>query len=250
LESHIADCLILDNQEEIAILEFAQQKAKNDDVKQAAKQMIDDHRQAIQKLQRFSSRGTAGSSSAANAAGDRSTTNTAGTSGITAGAAADTAGATTGASGTSITSNDRAGARREARKYADGQNASGAEGRGVQASGAIGGLSGSVSFGGGDREFGQLHQMAERKQQECIRMTEQDLSKHEGAKFDKALVGQQCVMHTSMLAKLKSLDGQTSSEFNELAQQLAQTTQQHKDHLDKLMEELSAQAEKGSSSRR
>ena len=52
LNQAIAGCLLLGNQEEIALAEFAQSRAQNPRVKEFAQTMIQDHEQAIAKLTR------------------------------------------------------------------------------------------------------------------------------------------------------------------------------------------------------
>jgi predicted outer membrane protein len=51
LDQHLAACLTLGNQEEIALAQFAQEKAQNPQVKQFAQMMIEEHQQAVSKLQ-------------------------------------------------------------------------------------------------------------------------------------------------------------------------------------------------------
>lgn len=51
LDQQIAGCLLLGNQSEIALAEFAQQKCKNQQCKDFAKMMIEQHRQAISKIE-------------------------------------------------------------------------------------------------------------------------------------------------------------------------------------------------------
>lgn len=52
-DSQLAGCLIVDNQGEIALGQLADQKSNNNDVKQFAKQMVKDHTDFMQKLERF-----------------------------------------------------------------------------------------------------------------------------------------------------------------------------------------------------
>jgi predicted outer membrane protein len=49
----IAACLILGNREEVALAQFAQQRAQSPEVKEFALQMIKDHQQAISQLEKF-----------------------------------------------------------------------------------------------------------------------------------------------------------------------------------------------------
>lgn len=53
LNDAIAGCLLLGNQEEVALAQFAQSRAQNPKVKEFAQMMIRDHQQAIQRLQQI-----------------------------------------------------------------------------------------------------------------------------------------------------------------------------------------------------
>ena len=53
LQGHIANCLILANQEEVALAKFALQKSQDERVKQFAQKMVDDHRKIGEKLQQY-----------------------------------------------------------------------------------------------------------------------------------------------------------------------------------------------------
>lgn len=56
LDSHVANCLVLANQEEIALCRFALQHADSDKTKEAAQSMIDDHEKFVAKLRKFASK--------------------------------------------------------------------------------------------------------------------------------------------------------------------------------------------------
>lgn len=51
LDQKIAVCLLLGNQEEVALAQFAQQRSQNEQVRKFAQQMIEHHQQAISKIQ-------------------------------------------------------------------------------------------------------------------------------------------------------------------------------------------------------
>ena len=53
LDSHLAQCLTMDNQHQIAVAEIAKQRSKDNDVKQFADRLIQDHTQFLQQLARF-----------------------------------------------------------------------------------------------------------------------------------------------------------------------------------------------------
>jgi predicted outer membrane protein len=65
VEHYLANCLLIKNQAEIEISEFAQQQAQNPEVKQFAQQLIKDHQQAVQKLQQLAGMQGAGRTSQA-----------------------------------------------------------------------------------------------------------------------------------------------------------------------------------------
>lgn len=53
VDQAITACLLLGNQEEIAMARFAQERAKSNEVKEFARLMDEQHRQAVQKLQQI-----------------------------------------------------------------------------------------------------------------------------------------------------------------------------------------------------
>jgi predicted outer membrane protein len=56
-DSQLAGCLIVDNQGEIALGKLAEQKSQNNDVKQFAQKMVQEHGQFMQKLEQFAAAG-------------------------------------------------------------------------------------------------------------------------------------------------------------------------------------------------
>lgn len=53
MDTMFASCLTIANQKEVALAEFAQDKAQHEEVKKFAEMMVTDHRACLQKLQRF-----------------------------------------------------------------------------------------------------------------------------------------------------------------------------------------------------
>lgn len=64
LDNYIANCLIIKNEAAIKVNEFGAQRAENPQVKQFARQMIDDHRQLVQRLQQLTAGGHTGAAHA------------------------------------------------------------------------------------------------------------------------------------------------------------------------------------------
>src|SRR5262249_26367643 len=57
MDEFIATCLLIGNQEEVALAQEALGRAQNQNVKQFAQMLINDHQQAIQKLQQHARKG-------------------------------------------------------------------------------------------------------------------------------------------------------------------------------------------------
>src|SRR5690606_10079618 len=70
-DSALATWLLVDNENEIALAQLAQERAKNDEVKQLAKRMADEHRSMVTKLQKFASGTGLGTGTGAGTGTDR-----------------------------------------------------------------------------------------------------------------------------------------------------------------------------------
>ncbi len=57
IDTHVANCLIIGNHEEIALCRFALERAHSEDVKELAQKMIDDHQQFVTKLRKYGTQG-------------------------------------------------------------------------------------------------------------------------------------------------------------------------------------------------
>lgn len=185
-DSHVADCLILSNQEEIALLKFGIERTKNNKVKELAQSMIQDHEKALGELREFASPQHANEELTAFKEGDREV------------------------------------ATREARK--------------VPADAA------DDAAGGQNSLMAKLHRMTKRAHEQCLVLSREELTKYQGHEFDQAFLGQQLGMHTGMLAKLKAAQEETSGELSQWTGKAQETTKKHKDHLEKLMNDLAKDA--------
>jgi predicted outer membrane protein len=186
-DSHVADCLILSNQEEIALLKFGTERTKSDKVKELAQSMIKDHEKAISELRQFASPQHANESLTGFKEGDREVATT-----------------------------------REARKVpADVADNS----------------------GGGENSFAtKMHRMIKRAHEQCLVLNREELTKYEGHEFDQAFLGAQLGAHIGMLAHLKAAQEETSAELSQWTGKAQETTKKHKDHLEKLMNDLAKDA--------
>jgi predicted outer membrane protein len=187
-DSHVADCLILGNQEEIALLKFGMERTKSDQVKELAQSMIKDHEKAISELREFASPQHANVELTADESSGRDVAST-----------------------------------REARKVpAEADNA--------------------PAQGGQNNLLSKMHRMAKRSHEQCLTLSREELSKYKGHEFDQAFLGQQLGAHIGMLAKLKAAQEETSGELSSWTGKAQETTKKHKDHLEKLMNDLAKDA--------
>lgn len=211
LDPHVADCLILANQHEIALLKWGIEKSDNDKIKSFAESAIKDHEKMVQNLQKFASPSHANvqlqASSGASGGRQLATTREArrvGTDNPAQPGAAPAQNKTTPPESVRIANAERAGT-----TVAEG---------------------GSVT----DRLFA-IHQRAA---EECLALTKKELGEYKGEKFDQAFLGQQVGMHMGMLAQLKAIEGEVSGDLQQLAQNAQKTATEHKEHAQKLMEDV------------
>ncbi|HWL11048.1 MAG TPA: DUF4142 domain-containing protein [Planctomicrobium sp.] len=220
LEQHVANCLALQNQEEINLARFAMERTQNPKVKEFAEMMIRDHEALNQRLQPFGNH-------------------------------RETASAETR---TFSTENERLpvttpAERREARQELREQGVAPRDAReivrdGTQQGGAV--ITGQqpavqhrTGFRGDQADLGdRLYQIAKEAHKNCEQMTRDELSKENGADFDKAYLGSQIGAHIGMLAHLKACQSQVSGELQQVLKDATQTAEQHKQHAEQLKKEL------------
>lgn len=80
--------------------------------------------------------------------------------------------------------------------------------------------------------------MARQIKEECLAMTRKALNEKEGADFDKAFLGQQCMAHMGMLAGIKGSEPFASQQMKPLLNECMKTTEQHLTKAKELMEKV------------
>jgi len=187
IDGHLAACLILSNEEEVALGRFASQRASGDQVKKFAQQMIDDHTKASQQLRQFVPQGAA----------------------------------------LQLTNSDQ----RNANSNSEGRSeASANDGGDASSSGG----SGSAGAASGSQQ--QMLAIERDAKQQCLDLTQKELSEKRGEEFDHAYLGQQMVGHVQMVANLTAFEKHASPELQKVISEQRQTAQQHLDHLKQLKE--------------
>lgn len=236
LDQKIAVCLLLGNQEEVAMAQFAEQRSQNDQVKQFAQQMIQHHQQAISKIQQAAP-GTAGLNLQLQGGAEGQASASTSASGVRPASAEEPAtsrsgnsasGAQSDNAGTSASGTQSDNASTNAQSSAT-NNAISATNTGTRAGG---------SAGGHDQ---RAVQMAQQIKQQCLNLTQQELAEKQGVEFDKAYIGQQVAAHINMLAELRGSRNFASSELQPVIDEGEQMTQQHLEQAKQIMSQLKDQ---------
>lgn len=203
MNSHLAACILLGNNEEVALGKFAQDKTQNAKVKQFAQRMISDHEKFGQQLMKYAPERAAvelrsNNPGEASENDNNSTTNN---------ERQTTENRTT-------ERNDVASQKANNREeYARGFNADGKRG-------------------------GPMLQVEREATENCLALTEQEMSRHQGAEFDKCYIGQQIGAHIGMLAKLQTFERHTQGDLQKVFRDGATKTQEHLDQARAIMKEL------------
>lgn len=281
MDAHLAACLLLESQKEIAISKFALQHAKNEQVKQFAQQMIADHSKGVTELQKFVGPqavppldGASGSPGSASIDRERSTTTTATT--------------TTRSSqdlnrSTASSEADRARGGEQARSSTEATTQPGARpGQTAQTQRQPGQTQPGQAQPGqtqpGQSQLGQPQtqsrtstqrevpvsasidsydhaQMATQRMkiehevaQRCLALMQQELQKYTGEKFDQAYLGQQAGEHVQMIAMLDVFEQHASPELKQVISKAKTQAQDHLRMANDLMEQVYTPARAGESS--
>lgn len=214
-EQDIAACFILDNQGQVALAEFAMEHSQNEDVKQFAQQMVQEHTECISKLQQFAGPVGASLTTRPQVRGQSEEGN-------------DNPRQRRETEDQNEQEGDRPRAEREEdqpeRPAAENQ----AEGRRQSRQAAAAGHGEGIDLIAYKQEIGQ----------KCLESTKKMLVEQQGADFDKAYLAQQCMAHMHMADVLEVTAQHVSPEFKELVMAGHKTTMEHLEHCQTLCKQL------------
>jgi predicted outer membrane protein len=203
LDDYFATCLILENQNEIALANLAETRSENAKVKEFARNAQRDHQQWNIELQRFAGR------EIPNRPGTRPA------------AAAGT--------------DSRAAPRREPtageRRVEPTNEPRTAEGRPVAANNP------PAIAAAGDRAP-RLLQIKQEIADECLANAQKELASKDGREFDSCFIGMQLAMHMYTVDSLKVLERHASAELRPVLHKGRETAQRHLDEAKQIMKEL------------
>jgi predicted outer membrane protein len=231
-DEHIATCLLIGNQAEVALGRFALQHAKNEKVKQFAQKMIDVHSQTASQLQRFAGR-EAGLNIGDSRPGDLGTSERDRTSDRNRDSLKD---APPGAEA----------ARQPGRQpgAADQVRQPGQPGQSNQPNQPGVRPGDRSAYSASDAHHGDKEKwMAVGKEiaQKCLELTKTELGKH-SEDFDQAYLGQQVCGHIHMLSMLEVYGQHASPELRQLIQKSLTVTQEHLRNANELIKEVEGQS--------
>ncbi|MBA3315806.1 MAG: DUF4142 domain-containing protein [Planctomycetaceae bacterium] len=223
-----------DNEAEIRISEIAQQKAQNEQVKQFAKMMVDEHTKLGEQLQQ-ASQGQGNQGDAAN----RSTTIQERTTRRNA-----TERNANENENENETDRDAAENRNERNADRDDANAPGQDNapNARNANRTTTEIQTETRTAGGNRQQQGANNPAvalhEQIKQECVASFTKELQSKNGAEFDKCYLGQQIMAHQGMIDTLKVVDQHASADLKQTLQQAQQATKQHLQKAKELMKQV------------
>jgi predicted outer membrane protein len=222
LDRYLANCLLIKNQGEVKINQFAQQHAQNPEVKEFAQQMVKDHQQFVGQLQKLAAAEGAPTLGATPSSDfERSTTDTTtlpGSPGARAKVSAtDSTTATPSTTNESSSTTDR----------------------------STGAASGALS---------QLVEIDRKINDKVGQATQEELQQKSGAEFDECYLGAQIGAHIHMQAALEVLAQESQGQLKQVAEQARPIVQEHLDRAKELAKQMKSsgsarQAERTSTSR-
>jgi predicted outer membrane protein len=89
--------------------------------------------------------------------------------------------------------------------------------------------------------------MVQQIKNECLKLTQKELSQYQGAEFDKAFVGQQLGAHLGMLAQLRGSKSFASPELQKVITEGEKMTTMHMEAAKKLMDQIKDEGAKTAS---
>jgi len=232
--SEFATMLAIKNAEEIELCKWALEKTQNDDVREFAQMLIDDHTKSLSKLQQF-------------------------------GPATEYTSFESGATPTSTTNRntrreERQENREERREERRDQGQAGQDQPGqdqnaektratTRREGEEETIETQVTRRTTVAERGQgstIHlQVAQETARRCLEMTKEKLGGKEGADFDRCFIGGQIVGHVGMVAKMQAQQQFASNEYSQVLEEGIQAAQKHLKQAESIAQKLEGSSADG-----
>jgi len=225
-----------DNEAEIRISEVAQQKAQNQQVKQFAQMMVDEHTKLGQQLQQAARNDENAEGRSSTTIEERTTRRPVNPNEPerrvrpNAPGAPPENGNEQGATGTSPDDSNVAFLQEEERPL---RNRPAARTTEIQTE-----TRGAAGMRGGANPAVAFH---EQIKQECVASFTKELNSKQGAEFDKCYLGGQIMAHMAMIDTLKVADQYASADLKQTLQQARQSSEQHLQKAKDLMKQVESE---------
>jgi len=261
VDRHMVHCLTMGNQEEIALSQLAQQRSTNEDVKQFAAQMVQDHTKFLNRLQGQSGAGQQDSSGANAGESQRGNRLQHDANTQTGSARGESSGATAGASqqdnrqndanrqsgaGRGETSGTTTGASQGENRLQNDANGQSGAGRSSNLADQSSRRRGNFGARGGAAQFLQVLDEVGRQ---CQQTKIQELSQKSGHQFDMAYMGMQAGAHLKMADELTVFSKHASESLRPILEEGLQTTKQHLARAKEIKQRLEQEPNKSTASR-
>jgi predicted outer membrane protein len=208
-DAELAACLLVDNQNEIALSQLATQRAQSEDVKRFAQQMIQEHQQLGQTLEQFAGRGsqTSQATQQSNPSQNAALPRDAG----------------------QIAQRPSQGTLAQADRPGQGANI--------------------TSFKLDTSRDGGLNLVSLKQElgAQCLQSARQELDQKQGSEFDMCFMGMQIAGHMKVIDELKVAQNHASPEFRSKLSDAQKTAEGHLDHAKQIAKSQMAQAQAGHS---
>lgn len=204
-DAQLAACLVVDNQNEVALAKLAQEHGQSQQVKRFAEQLIEDHGQLLTKLQRFAGPGQPGEGR-----GQRRTE----------------------------------GAERRDPAQPNQENQPADRATADRPAAADQPRDPGTPRAGGVQRGGQLDFVAIKREigQQCLQSARKELQAKEGAEFDMCFMGMQIMGHMHALDTMKVFKQHASPELAQTLDEGIRTATAHLEHAKEIGKQLHNQA--------
>ncbi len=256
IDAEIASCLILANQNEVALAKIAQEKSQNDEVKQFAKKLEEDHTQLITTLSKFTSQNYSNRDTTRNAAGE------AGRDGRNQGrnenrneGRNENRNANQNENRNEDRNEGRNEDRNEGRADQRNENAANRDANAPRVQSEVrvqntaqnnqnaqqnnqGNRVGNNATGNHSQLQVIQHQIKHEVADQCLADARKELNSKESNKFDECFVGMQIACHMKMHSELTVFERHASGNLQTALSTAQQTTDKHLEELKGMMEKL------------
>jgi predicted outer membrane protein len=216
----LAQCLIVDNENEIALAELAKQRASSDEVKQFATRMITDHQQMISKLSSF----TSGAMPTERSGHDT-----------------DRPGERTGADKQNPSDRNPTG-QNPTDRNPTGQNPTGQNPTGQNPPSHDANMRDHDTMMHGTKDTLDLVSLKRELGRKCLESAKKELMSKTGAEFDRCYMGQQIGAHMMVADELEVFRNYASEKFRQGLTDALPTVQEHLQHAKSIAEKLEGAA--------